>query len=301
MRRPLCTGLRRQSPLAGHWTCPRASDPHPGTERGLRAEPWLRREVTRLPPEKGAGGTIPGKLRLRALTPPRGPSLSPGWPWVLLTGHPCSCLQTQSVTHAPRPGPGSPSAAPGPRPTGIGFLRAGPAAHSWQRAGGWEPEKAASPRIPRRGSPIRASPCVLSPQLPSASVPPRGKEAGPARIPAQGPPHVCLPKPPFFPSRPRAVSGGPPGSAQGAAPSAHPVPWRLCALLPACPGSSVSLMSPVRPAQGAPLRPPTGLRKALELSGQERGRRKEASWTVGTGVPGGGDGPGGHPPCPAFW
>ena len=223
----------------------------------LQAEPWLRREVPRLPPEKGAGGRILGKLRLRALTPPRGPSLSPGWPWVLLTGHPCSCLQAQSVTLTPRPGPGSPSAAPGPRPHWCWVSQGrAPAAHSWQRAGGWEPEKAASPRIPRRGSPIGASPCVLSPQLPSASVPPRGKRRGWPAFLHRALPTPAFPNLPSSPADPWQCLGGPPGSAQGATPSAHPVPWRLCALLPASPGSSGSLMPPVRPARGAPLRPP---------------------------------------------
>ena len=268
----------------------------------LQAEPWLRREVTHLPPEKGAGGRILGKLRLRALTPPRGPSLSPGWPWVLLTGHPCSCLQAQSVTLAPRPGPGSLSAAPGPRPHWCWVSQGrAPAAHSWQRAGGWEPEKAASPRIPRRGRPSEPPPAFSAPSchLPLSLLGERGG-AGP---------HSCTGPSPRLPSQTSLLPQQTPGSVWGAHPEVlrgpPPPPTRCpgvcvlsCPRPLAAPGPSCPLYARLGGHLSAP---PTGLRKALELSGQERGRRKEASWTVGTGVPGGGDGPGGHPPCPAFW
>lgn len=80
---------------------------------------------------------ILGKLRLRALMPPRDPSLSPGWPWVLLTGHPCSCLQTQSVTRGPRPQPGKPVCSPGPPPPLVlGFSGQGPSCTQLAKGGG---------------------------------------------------------------------------------------------------------------------------------------------------------------------
>ena len=220
-----------------------------------------------LPPEKGDGGTILGKLRLRALAPPRDPSLSPAWAWVRPTGHPCSCRQTRSVTNGPRPWPGSPCAAPVPHPHWCWVPQGrAPAAHSWQRAGAWEPEEAASPQIPRRGSSIRASPVFSAPSchLPLSLL---GKEAGRPAFLHTPLPTAAFPNLPSSPAGPGTLTpppgsvwGAPPGSARragGAAPLRPLVPWGPSALPPASPGSSVSRTPPVCPARVGTSPPPT--------------------------------------------
>lgn len=160
------------------------------------------------------------------------------------------------------PGPGSPCAAPVPRPCWCWVSQGrAPAAHSWQRPGGWEPEKAVSPQIPRRGSPITASPVVSAPSchLPLSLL---GKRRGrPAflhsPLPTAAFPNLLLPQQAPGPSpNPLAVSGGPHSGVLGGVPL---LPGALGSIynVTRVPGSFVSRTPPVRPARVGTSPPPT--------------------------------------------
>lgn len=184
-----------------------------------------------------------------------------------------------------------------PTPTGVGFLRAGPQLHTAGKGRG--PGNLRRLRPPRSQGGGRPSEPRLCSQPPAAIClcPSSGKRrAGP---------HSCTRPSPQLPSQtsllpqqapgtltppPGSVWAAPPGSARRAGGPRPSVPW--------CPGvrlhchpRPLAAPCPAGPRMPGPCghlsTPHTGLRKALELSGEkERGRRKEAGWTVGMEVPG---------------
>lgn len=214
-----------------------------------------------LPPEKGAGRTILGKLRLRALTPPRDPSLSPAWPWVWLTGHPCSCRDTVRHKWPAAPGREALVQPRSPAPAGVGFLRAGPQLHTAGKGrGAGNLRRLCPPRSRGGGRPS---------QPPPWSQPPAAICLCPSSGRGGAGPHSCTRPSPqlpsqtsFFPSRPRdphpnpwQCLGGLTQECWGGCPSS-PVPWGPSTMSPA----SLAALCPARPLYArlgwAPLHPP---------------------------------------------
>lgn len=220
--------------------------------RGSWAEPWLCREVTLSPSGERSWTYDLGEIgRLRGLDAPRNPT-SPAWPWVWLTGHPCSCRETQSSHKWPAAlGREASCAALVPRPRWCWVSQGrAPAAHSWQRLGAGNLRRLCPPD-PKEGVAHQSLPVFSAPAA-ICLCPPSGRGgAGPHSctrpLPTAAFPNLLLPRQaPGTLTQPPGSVWGPPCGVLGCPSS--PVPWGPSAMSPTSPGSFVS-RTPCTPAR----------------------------------------------------